>query len=34
MAFIINGAHIGDDVIEDEFESLKEHYQRHGEVVC
>lgn len=34
MAFIINGAHIGDDVIEDEFESLKEHYQRLGEVVC
>lgn len=34
MAFIINGAHIGDDVVEDEFESLKEHYQRLGEVVC
>lgn len=34
MAFIINGAHIGDDVIEDEFESLKEHYQRLGEIVC
>ena len=34
MAFIINGAHIGDDVIEDEFESLKEHSQRLGEVVC
>jgi hypothetical protein len=34
MAFIINGAHVGDDVIEDEFESLKEHYQRLGEVVC
>lgn len=34
MAFIINGAHIGDEVVEDEFESLKEHYQRLGEVVC
>jgi len=34
MAFIINGVHVGDDVIEDEFESLKEHYQRLGEVVC
>lgn len=34
MAFIINGAHVGDEVVEDEFESLKEHYQRLGEIVC
>lgn len=34
MAFIINGATIGDEVFEEEFESLKDHYQRLGEVVC
>ena len=34
MAFIINGARIGNDVIEEEFESLKEHYLRLGEAVC
>lgn len=34
MAFIINGTPVGDEVFEDEFESLKEHYQRMGEVVC
>ncbi len=34
MAFIINGERIGDEVLEDEFESLKEHYQRLGQVVC
>ncbi len=34
MAFLINGKHIDDSVIEDEFESIKEHYQSLGEVVC
>lgn len=34
MAFIINGTPVGDEVFEDEFESLKEHYQRLGESVC
>ena len=34
MAFIINGKRIGDEVFEDEFESIKEHYQSLGEVVC
>lgn len=34
MAFIINGKHIGNEVFEDEFESIKEHYQSLGEVVC
>jgi hypothetical protein len=34
MAFIINGEKIDDEVFEDEFESLKEHYQRLGQVVC
>jgi parvulin-like peptidyl-prolyl isomerase len=34
MAFIINGKHIGDEILEDEFESIKEHYQSMGEVVC
>ena len=34
MAFIINGEKIGDEVIEDEFESIKEHYINAGEVVC
>lgn len=34
MAFIINGERIADEVLEDEFESIKEHYQSRGEVVC
>jgi hypothetical protein len=34
MAFIINGARINDEVLEEEFESLKEHYLRLGEAVC
>ncbi len=34
MAFIINGERIADEVFEDEFESIKEHYQSLGEVVC
>ncbi|MDF1753905.1 MAG: peptidyl-prolyl cis-trans isomerase [Verrucomicrobiales bacterium] len=34
MAFIINGEKIGDDVFEDEFESIKEHYISAGEAVC
>ncbi len=34
MAFLINGKRIDDDVIDDEFESIKEHYQSLGEVVC
>ncbi len=34
MAFIINGARVSDEEIEEEFESLKEHYQRLGEAVC
>ena len=34
MAYIINGEHIGDQVIEDEFESIKDHYESIGEAVC
>lgn len=34
MAVIINGERIDDEVFEEEFESLKEHYQRLGEAVC
>ncbi len=34
MAYIINGQKIDDTVLEDEFESIKEHYQSAGEVVC
>ncbi|MEM7697942.1 MAG: peptidylprolyl isomerase [Verrucomicrobiota bacterium] len=34
MGYRINGVTIGDDVLEDEFESIKEHYQSLGEVVC
>jgi hypothetical protein len=34
MAFIINGAPVPDEVLEEEFESLKEHYLRLGESVC
>ncbi len=34
MAFIINGEQISDQAIEDEFESIKEHYMSLGEAVC
>ena len=34
MGFIINGKRIENAVFEDEFESIKEHYQNLGEVVC
>ncbi len=34
MAFIINGKTIGDEVIEEEFESIKEHYISAGKAVC
>ena len=34
MAYIINGEHIGDQVIEDEFESIKDHYESIGESIC
>ncbi len=34
MAFIINGVRIEDEEIAEEFESIKEHYQAQGEVVC
>lgn len=34
MAYLINGETIEDSVLEDEFESIKEHYQSLGEVVC
>lgn len=34
MAFIINEEHISDAAIEEEFESIKEHYMSLGEVVC
>ncbi len=34
MAFIINGERIEDSELEEEFESIKEHYQNMGEVVC
>ncbi len=34
MAYIINGETISDQVIEDEFESIKEHYLNAGEAVC
>lgn len=34
MVFIINGTRVGDEVFEDEFDSLKEHYERLGEAVC
>ena len=34
MAYIINGEHIGDQVIEDEFESIKDHYESIGETIC
>ena len=34
MGYVINGQKIEDSVLEDEFESIKEHYQSMGEVVC
>ncbi|MDF1859340.1 MAG: peptidyl-prolyl cis-trans isomerase [Verrucomicrobiales bacterium] len=34
MAYLINGEKIDDSVIADEFESIKDHYQSMGEVVC
>lgn len=34
MAFLINGEKVSDEVIEEEFESIKEHYINAGEVVC
>ena len=34
MAFIINDVRIEDEEIAEEFESIKEHYQSQGEVVC
>lgn len=34
MAFIINGKQVADEVIEEEFESIKEHYVSIGEAVC
>ena len=34
MAFIINGQKVGDDLIEEEFDTIKDHYINLGEVVC
>ncbi|MEM1440754.1 MAG: peptidylprolyl isomerase [Verrucomicrobiota bacterium] len=34
MAYIINGTRIEDSELEEEFESIKDHYQSMGEVVC
>lgn len=34
MAITVNGEAISDEEIEEEFESIKEHYQNLGEVVC
>lgn len=34
MALIVNGESIGDDVLEEEFDAIKEHYINLGEVVC
>jgi len=34
MGFIINGQTIEHEVIEEEFEAIKQHYQNLGEVVC
>ena len=34
MAITVNGESISDDEIEEEFDSIKEHYQNLGEVVC
>lgn len=34
MGFIINGEAIDDELIEEEFDAIKQHYQNLGEVVC
>jgi parvulin-like peptidyl-prolyl isomerase len=34
MGFIINGETVEHEVIEEEFEAIKQHYQNLGEVVC
>ena len=34
MAFIINEESVGDDLIEEEFDAIKDHYMNLGEVVC
>jgi len=34
MALIVNGEMIGDDLLEEEFDAIKEHYVNLGEVVC
>lgn len=34
MAFLINGERIEDSELEEEFESIKDHYQSMGEAVC
>ena len=34
MAFLINGKEIDDMVLEEEFDGIKEHHERLGEVVC
>lgn len=34
MAITVNGEEITDEELEEEFESIKEHYQNLGEVVC
>lgn len=34
MAFIINGEQVGDEVLEEEFDAIKDHYMSLGEVVC
>jgi len=34
MAYLINGERVEDEVFADEFETIKEHYQSLGQVVC
>ncbi|MEM9281466.1 MAG: peptidyl-prolyl cis-trans isomerase [Verrucomicrobiota bacterium] len=34
MAYVVNGERIEDSVIEEEFESIKDHYESIGESVC
>lgn len=34
MALIVNGETVGDDLLEEEFDAIKEHYVNLGEVVC
>ncbi len=34
MGFIINGENVDHEVVEEEFEAIKQHYQNRGEVVC